>query len=220
MSSTPDGRIMASQKSSAEENLRLAMALLDDDEDALEEILRAYGPSIARALHVQYCETRRLLSPEDIEDVLSIALHRLWEARKDYDDKKATLRTLLYCIADNVARDVIKSGWQKVRRRERRPSQELMEQVPDPCPVDQGGQVKATKRKPSKEYKDLQQIVAKLPDLQRRIIVADAAAKTEVADSGLLARELRIPVGTVRVYRSRAMARIRQEMRRRGHEVP
>jgi hypothetical protein len=37
-----------------EENTRLALALLDDDEGALEEILRLYGPDITRLLHKKF----------------------------------------------------------------------------------------------------------------------------------------------------------------------
>jgi hypothetical protein len=41
------------------------------------------------------------------------ALHRLWEARADYNDKKQSLRVWFFCIAENVARDVLKHGWHK-----------------------------------------------------------------------------------------------------------
>jgi RNA polymerase sigma factor (sigma-70 family) len=213
------GETMASQKGSEDENLRLAAGLLGGDEGALEAILRAYGPPIQRALEEKYCRTLRVLTREDIEDVLSVALHRLWEARTRYDHTKATLRTLLYCIAENVARDVLRSGWQKVRLRERCPGQGLMEQLPDPCTVKPADEEKA-ERPPTKTEKDLQEVLSELPEVQRKIIVADAAGKDDVASSSFLADELSIAVGTVRVHRSRGMERIRTEMRKRGHEVP
>ena len=41
---------MAEDESPAKQNLRLAVALLDNDERALEEILRLYGPDILDTL--------------------------------------------------------------------------------------------------------------------------------------------------------------------------
>src|ERR1700687_5557771 len=99
---------MAEQTPPDEENTRLALTLLDDDEHALEEILRLYGPDITETLHKKFNLHRGVLTYEDIEDVVVIALHRLWNARKNYDDKKQSLRVWFYCIAENVARDVKK----------------------------------------------------------------------------------------------------------------
>ena len=58
----------------------------------------------------------------------------------------------------------------------------------------------------------IRNIVDQLPDLQKRIIWADACSPEGIADSAALAKELNIPIGTVRVYRKRAKDKIRTEM--------
>src|SRR6266481_28394 len=104
---------MAADETPEEQNTRLALALLEDDEDALAEILRCFAPAIIETLHASFTRRLRLLRYEDIEDVVSIALRRLWDARADYDDTKQSLRVWFYCIAENAAKDVLKHAWHK-----------------------------------------------------------------------------------------------------------
>ena len=66
----------------------------------------------------------------------------------------------------------------------------------------------------------MQEIIDKLPAPYRYIVLADATAKDRVASAELISEELEIPAGTVRVYRNRAMAAIRRELRIMGYEVP
>ena len=70
---------------------------------------------------------------------------------------------------------------------------------------------------PTPMHMDLREIISELPDKQRRIILADATARDDVACSKRLAVELGTSPGNVRVYRKRAMDRIRTELGRRGH---
>lgn len=161
---------------------------------------------------------RGVLTWEDIEDVVIIALRRLWDARKSYDDKKQTLRAWFYCIAENAAKDVKKLGWHKASRLERRPGQDWLEEDPKcaaPAPAEAVGE-----KEESKEMRDLRTVVNNLPDVQRRIILADSVSRDDVAASADLAAELGIPVAYVKVYRQRAMSTIRREMRRLGHNIP
>lgn len=203
-----------SEEARSEENTRIAVALLDNRQEALEEILRLYGPSIIARLLKIYAG---VLKFEDVEDVLSIALRKLWNNRFRYDDNKRSVRTWLFCIADNVAKDVIKSGWHRAQQLEQNPGEDWLEENIKAPEI-----VHNTEETPkgSKAKVDLQQVIQALPDVQRRIILADGAARDDVASSEFLADELGIPAGTVRVYRSRAMDKIRTEMRKRGHNVP
>ena len=208
---------MAEPRPPDEENTRLAIALLEDDESALEDILRLYGPDVTKLLHAKYTLRRGALTLEDIEDVVIIALNRLWEARASYDDKKQSLRAWFYCIADNAAKDVKKLGWDKARKLEWRPGKDWLEQslkCAAPEPVD------TQEAEESQEMRDLRMVVNNLPDVQRRIILADSVAREDVAASADLAADLGIPVAYVKVYRQRAMATIRKEMRRLGHQIP
>ncbi len=68
--------------------------------------------------------------------------------------------------------------------------------------------------------RDLRSVVNKLPDVQSRIVLADSVSRSDVASSADLAADLGIPVAYVKVYRQRAMATIRREMRKLGHNIP
>lgn len=211
---------MADQESRDEENTRLALALLDDDEGALQEILRLYGSDTIKVLHAKYSARMNVLKYEDIEDVVSIAIHRVWDARKQYDDKKQSLRAWFFCIADNVAKDVLKSGWQQARRLERNPGKDWLEESPVCAAPEPQAETKVEKRRESKRLQDLAAVVKRLPEVQRRILLADAATRDEVASSEVLADELDVPAAHVRVYRSRGLATVRKEMKKLGHDVP
>ncbi|NLF73645.1 MAG: sigma-70 family RNA polymerase sigma factor [Candidatus Anammoximicrobium sp.] len=198
----------------------MALRLMDDDESALATIIKRYGPAIAIAI------SRRFgLNEQDAEDVLSIASHRLWEARHRYDDGVATLRTYFYRIAVNAARDAFKHGWQKARALCVDVGAEndvdtiaSVDNGPEQCGCTNAGSPK--QRQPSKKLKDLAEIIDGLPPAQQHIIRRDSCARDDVACSSWLADELGIAVASVRVYRGRAMETIRRQMRERGHDVP
>ena len=211
---------MIAKETPEEQNTRLALALLEGDEDALGEILRCYAPAIIDTLHARFVTRMRLLRYEDIEDVVSIALRRLWDARAEYDDRQQSIRVWLYCIAENVAKDVLKHGWHKARRLERNPGQDWLEEKQDqPCSTpapstDEEG------KKPSKEATDLAAALGKLSEEQRKIVMADTASRDGTASNEFLADDLGIPAAHVRVYRPRAYEKLRKEMKRLGHAIP
>lgn len=211
---------MAEDESPKQQNLRLAVALLDNDERALEEILRLYGPDIFEILHNKFTKRMGVLRYEDVEDVVSVALGRLWEARDDYDDAKGSLRAWFYRIAENVAMDVLKHGWYKARRLEKNVGQDHLQEAAGVTPVTQEPQDRGAKRKRSKEESDIQLVLSKLPEAQRTIVMADSASRDGKASNDLLADELGIPAAHVRSYRTRAFATIRREIRKLGHEIP
>ena len=62
----------------------------------------------------------------------------------------------------------------------------------------------------------LREVLATLSEKQRRIVLADAASKEGKVPSQELSDELGIPPATVRVYRRRAIEKLRKEMDRRG----
>ncbi len=211
---------MKADETSEEQNMRLALALLENKESVLAEILRLYAPAIIETLYAKFTKRMRVLRYEDIEDVVSIGLRRLWDARADYDDAKQSLRVWFYCIAENAAKDVLKHGWHKARQLERNQGQDCLDEKPD-CNVLAAASLKGSeKRKASKEATDLEKIVNKLSDTYRKIVMADAASPDGVASNEFLADDLGIPAAHVRVYRPRAYAMIRKEMKKLGHEIP
>ena len=58
----------------------------------------------------------------------------------------------------------------------------------------------------------IREVLKKLPEIQQRIVWADALCSDGPVPSGQLAKEFGIPPGTVRVYRKRALDRIRAEI--------
>ncbi|MEQ9407353.1 MAG: sigma-70 family RNA polymerase sigma factor [Fuerstiella sp.] len=207
------------------EQADLAQRLLDGDEQVLDEVLRAWGPVILVVLTRRY---QHVLRETDIEDVVSIGLFRLWKNRARFDHRKASLRVWFFRIVENAARDVLRYGWHKARELEVS-SDALLTGAADPSTngrhrhqrteLDETGCAEQP-ASPTGVQLDLREIVAELPERQRFILMADAATKEGTASSQLLSVEMNIPASTVRVYRKRAMDRIRTELAKRGHDVP
>lgn len=196
--------------------------LIAGDERVLEDILRRYGGAVFALLRSRF---QGVLHHEDLEDILSIALYRLWKARSRFDDCRGSLRSWWYRIAENTARDILRAGWQKSRAREISWEFDPGGTNPPfhpPGATGHSGTVRANTA-PAPVQMELRDIIAELPDTQRQIILADASARDDVACSRRLAQELGTTPGNIRVSRKRAMDRIRRELGRRGHsslEIP
>ncbi len=195
------------------EQADLVQRLLDDDEQALDDILRTFGPMVLVVLTRRY---ENVLKEPDIEDVMSIGLFRLWVNRARFNSSKASLKVWFFRIVENAARDVLRHGWHRARLLEVNSDAALLGVID----ASANGRPEAAKPLPTDEQLALREIVAQLPERQRYIVMADAAAKDGVASSQLLGDELGIPASSVRVYRKRAMDRIRDEFVERGHDVP
>ena len=175
----------------------------DEGEVFLERLLRAEGPAVKAVLMQKFSGT---LSGADIDDVLAVALNRVWLNRDRFDAGRGSLRTWFFRIAHNSAIDVLKHGWHRARELEipgggdflTEIAGELAESNPD--------------RAQAESHRVVREIIAALPEAQRRIVWADAQHRHGPTPSKDLARELEIPVGTVRVYRKRALDRIRREL--------
>ena len=198
----------------------LGERLLAADEETLAEILRLYGPSVGAVLCARF---HGVLNASDIDDVLSIALFRLWQARENYDARKSSLRVWFLRIAENAARDVLKFGWYKARRREVSTDPPRLAEHADARKngrADHSSESLKTNLLDHPSHSDLREILADLPETQRRILLADALSRDRVASSEFLAAELDIPATSVPVYRKRAIEKVRKALRRRGHDVP
>ncbi len=185
----------------------IALRLMEGDETVLPDIFEAYGPPVEKAISLRF----KCLTLEDAEEVVADAVFRLWNHRRDYDPDKASVRTLLYRIAVNRAQDVIALGWQKARQREVYPDPQYLagleapEDVAELPPDDE------------KLTNDINVSLEALPELQRRILEADAVAGSKRVEDALLAKELDIPVGRVAVERLRGKRKFAERMRLLGH---
>ena len=197
----------------------LGARLRAGDESVLEVILRTHGPPILALLRQRFVGP---LNATDFEDVLAAALFRVWQHRERFDPARASLRVWFFRIAENLARDVLKHGWLKARQLELSTEPTQLAEVTD-------------RRRPQRESDDgdaddfvlaqgipseqLRELLALLPENQRRIVLADADSRDGVVASHDLAKELGIPQSTVRVYRRRALERLRREIQQRGFDT-
>lgn len=185
------------------------------DEAVLEAILRTHGPPILALLKQRFVGR---LTTTDFEDVLAVALFRIWQNRIRFDPMLASLRVWFFRIAENTARDVLKHGWHKARQLERTVEPMFLEtaidhrSMPESTSFDSGIKGSLPLRVSTDQLREL---LAMLPDSQRHIILADANSPGGTVASRDLAQELGIPQATVRVYRRRALERLRHEIERR-----
>jgi len=189
----------------------LGTQLKAGDEDVLERILRAHGPPILALLKQRFAG---LLTATDFEDVLAAALFRIWQNRCGFDSSMASLRVWFFRIAENLARDVLRHGWHKARQLEQSLESLLAAGLvsTDELTADEveiHDVATATLRIPADQLREL---VDLLPEVQRRIVLADADSTDGIVASRSLATELGIPQSTVRVYRRRALERLRREI--------
>lgn len=199
------------------EQADLADRLLADDEAVLGEVLRAFGPMVLGVMCRRY---RGVLPQTDIEDAVSIGLFRLWDSRSRFDRGKASLKVWFFRIVENAIRDVLRHGWHKARLLEVAADEMLHDAFPQVSDRHKECNHEGVTPEPTNLQLDLREIIGSLPEMQRRIVAADAATRDGTANSTQLADELQIPSSTVRVYRKRAMDRIRRELTQRGHDVP
>ena len=203
----------------------LGRRLRDGDEAVLEILLREHGATVRAVLRQKFPTG---LDYGDFEDILAVALFRVWSRRDQFDPDRGSLRAWFYRIAANVTKDVLRYGWQKARQLEVRYepaalSDVAVERSPSAPPtaiaartVEDVDGASTDEAFDERLRRELRAIVDELPDAQRRIILADAASRDGKVSSEHLSQELGIPPGTVRVYRRRALARLRNELDLRG----
>ena len=181
------------------------------DERALEAMLVESGGQVKGSLLQRYTTA---FSAADVDDVMAIAVERVWRKRSKFDPRKGTLRAWFFRIADNTARDVLRYGWFKARKLEVAVEQGAFDSI---CAGNsQKSPPPTVDREPSALERgirdELLQLLGKLPEPQRRILWADALSSSGPVPTADLARELNLSRGTVRVYRAKALARLRSEL--------
>lgn len=191
-----------------------AIRLWDSDETVRAEILVQYAPSLEKAIGRKYPS----FSPQDLEDIVCEAIKRLWAKRDEYDDSKGNVSGLLYRIADNCAKDILKSGWQKLQDRRENFYEDSLEDIID-TKVEDDNENEPSSNYDSKLNKDLRAIINNLPDVQQKIVWAFALAPEGEINAPILSKELGYPAGTIRQYLKRAKDTIRTEMKKRGHDL-
>ena len=122
----------------------------------------------------------------EYDDLLQETLWHMWEGRRLDNPAKGSLRTFLYVIADNIAKDILKSVADKSRRAEailkkalksgpaqrRRGDQPGSPEAGTGCTDDEPAELLEPAQALSILEIDLIDILWKLPDPKRRIILA------------------------------------------------
>lgn len=191
----------------------VAIRLWYGDKTVWKIILDEYAPSIIKSLGNKY----HSFTDEDLEDVVCEAIRRLWEKRDEYDESKGSVKRFLYVIANNVAKDILKSGWQKLQKKREFctdvPLEELAIIYPgedeEEVSLDYGSQFNV----------DLREIIKSLPETQQKIIRAFAETKEGEINATIIGKELGYPAVTIRVNLKRAKDKICAEMKKRGHKI-
>lgn len=186
----------------AEEELRIALLLIEGKEEALFALLEAYAPKI-KGILLKNLGT--ILADADVDDVLLIAAQKVFDAAGDFDERKGTLGGWFYRIAFRTAID-------RLRKLGGKPTAALDEDYPAPAEtnVETEGQLDDGTRN------DLIECVERLGALQRKIINADLLAGGQV-DGESLSRKLGIPKQHVYSYREKAHKALEKCMSKRGH---
>lgn len=174
----------------------LEARLLGGESPVLRDVLRLLGTRIERVIRGRL---GKLLTDADYEDAMSIALFRLWQRRDRFDPSRSRLDRWFYVLARNAALDLLRH---RSRRHEETVGDEL-EHLPAPEDhVHRGGD--------SQLYRDLREALARLSEMDRRILLS-GLPETQ------LSRELGLKPGTIRVRRSRTKEKLRSVLRDLGH---
>jgi len=209
-------------RSAAEQELQdnIALKVFDGDESALEDILAHYGPQLSEWLLSTYSGA---MTAEDVEEILCDTVRKFWSCRTTYDDRKGSIRTLLFTIAKNLTIDVLHKGWQQTRKQETNVDMELLAwQNVKQCQAESPDTSEKISDSQKKLYRAVRETLAELPELQRKILEHDALAEDD-ADANELGRRLggiagAIAGGTIRANRLRGKEAFRRGMKNRGYD--
>lgn len=181
----------------------LALRLRAGDAVVLEELLLVCRPALHR-----YVLRRSQLLANDLDDILTVALYRLWRNRHRFDASQGTLHGWFRRIALNVAQD-------RLRQILLRP-----EALLDPARLDTltaASNLAPPQYRPQPHLRKLlRRYLQQLSEQQRRILLKDAASPEGTAPNLSLSEELGVSPSTVRAYRARARKRLRRLVARSG----
>ena len=189
---------------SGDEQLEIAVGLLDRDEGALRRLVEIYGPKIKWILKQKLGDT---LTNWDIQSCLTLAAAKAWNAAA-FDASKGTLGGWFYTIAFHTAVDMArgeKNEPKNVVGLSREP--ELPARVPACLAEDE---------QEDPVLRALMEAVEELGPQQRSIAKADLLAGGE-GDAETLAKGLGITKQHVYSYREKYKKALLAKMAKHGH---
>lgn len=192
---------MAEEPLTRDEELEVALQMMDGDTEGLVRLLQAYGPRIKWLLMRDF---EGVFNRHDVDGIVNLAAHKAWRAAADYDDRKGRLGGWFYTIAHRSAVDVLRGEKRHQARRL---------DIDPPAPQREDNDAEPSKDDPA--IRELLECVEELGEKQRTIIKADLLADGE-ADAAILAEKLGIPKQHVYSYRNKAREALLKRMTQRG----
>ncbi len=161
---------MADEPVQTEQQDELILKLWDGDESVKAELLRLFSGKVEAAIRREF----PALTEVEAEDVVAEAIRRFWEWRENYDPEAATLQTVIYGIAVNVASE-FRSGrynWQKIRFRQVEDPVGLFDRTRHADPTDTEGPDPKPPEPEDGLLADVRAAFESLPSLQQGILRA------------------------------------------------
>jgi RNA polymerase sigma factor (sigma-70 family) len=178
----------------------LAVRLRGGDTDALREILTLLGPVVIRRLASRF---GRHLNPDDLEDVLSTALLRMWLRRERYDPDLASLPHWFYLLARNAAVDLLRT---KARQHE---VAGLPQEAAQPAPAPaRKGVLPIPPGLPTR----LASLLQGLTEEDRDILLTFAESEGEGPWAAEVGTRLGVSANSVSARKKRLLERLRREL--------
>jgi RNA polymerase sigma factor (sigma-70 family) len=172
--------------------------LMNGEEQALRDVQLLLGKRTERVISSQL---NGALSHAEFEEVLSLALFRLWERKDRFSPSRARLDRWFYVLARNAAIDRVRR-----RQRVREPVVVIVEDL-DRLPAPSRY---PDEREQSRLRRDLSIVLERLNESDRRILLS---GRTETE----LSQELKLKPGTIRARRKRLKEKLRVALEAMGH---
>lgn len=179
----------------AESDPELARRLADRDPSAFEALYRRYGPA-AYGLAL-----RIVRQPAFAQEVVAEAFTALWAAPEAYDPVRGTFRTFLLSLVHHRAVDLVRRE-ERLRDRERRVNPEPQQDEDIADAITEEAELADRRR-------EVREAISTLPVDQRTAL---ELMYFKGWTQSRIARELDIPLGTVKTRVLAAMRKLRTRM--------
>ncbi len=174
-------------------------------EDGVRQLLRDYGPRIMWLLKNRF---GYVLPDPDLEAVLNEATFKVFRSIRMFDDSRGSLGAWYWRIAANTARDLLR-GQPLAAGQDAKAEPWWQDRLPAYAEDDETSRLDRT-------LQDLHEAIARLPDLQRKVIRADLDSG-DIADAGYLARKFSTTEASIYMSRSKGRQNLRLLMIGRGY---
>jgi RNA polymerase sigma factor (sigma-70 family) len=188
------------------DDIDIVLMMMEGEPEGVRWLLEKYGGRVKAGLRLEF---GHVLAEPELAEAHNWGAFKAFRAAQSYDESKGSLRVWFYTIARNAARDIL-------RGEEQHAAEPLAHDPPGNAERDDEPPLDPRK---DKLLHDLKEAVEALPRLQRAIIEADLASGGK-AEANRLAQVHGSTVNSIYATRSQAIKRLREEMRRRGHDVP